>query len=134
VNVKSVTRPTTMSRGRSTLIVAAHSSSLCGTVAFFQRFRVRRYCTHLLYHRPPTHAFFVWFGFVLFCFVLPSCPSVLKGYTTQHLPDSMSVMVESIVVKVSSSAEEPNTKVLLLSWSYQVSGERERSTNDGVYG
>ncbi|KAG7257817.1 hypothetical protein CRUP_018748 [Coryphaenoides rupestris] len=45
--------------------------------------------------------------------------SVLKGYTTQHLPDSMSVMVESIVVKVSSSAEEPNTKVLLLSWSYQ---------------
>ncbi|KAJ3586473.1 hypothetical protein NHX12_012871 [Muraenolepis orangiensis] len=45
--------------------------------------------------------------------------SVLKGYTTQHLPDSMSVMVESIVVKVSSSAEDPNTKVLLLSWSYQ---------------
>ncbi|CAL8251110.1 integrator complex subunit 11 [Gadus morhua] len=45
--------------------------------------------------------------------------SVLKGYTTQHLPDSMSVMVESIVVKVSSSTEDPNTKVLLLSWSYQ---------------
>ena len=51
--------------------------------------------------------------------------SVLKGYTTQHLPDSMSVMVESIVVKVSSSAEDPNTKVLLLSWSYQVSGGAE---------
>ena len=49
--------------------------------------------------------------------------SVLKGYTTQHLPDSMSVMVESIVVKVSSSTEDPNTKVLLLSWSYQVSRE-----------
>lgn len=45
--------------------------------------------------------------------------SVLKGYTIQHLPDG-TVMVESIVIKVSSSAEEPNTKVLLLSWSYQV--------------
>ncbi|XP_067095836.1 integrator complex subunit 11 [Osmerus mordax] len=44
--------------------------------------------------------------------------SVLKGYTVQHLPDS-TVMVESIVIKVSSSAEDPNTKVLLLSWSYQ---------------
>lgn len=44
--------------------------------------------------------------------------SVLKGYTIQHLPDG-TVMVESIVIKVSSSAEEPNTKVLLLSWSYQ---------------
>ncbi|CAN9515648.1 unnamed protein product [Ophioblennius macclurei] len=44
--------------------------------------------------------------------------SVLKGYTVQHLPDG-TVMVESIVIKVSSSAEEPNTKVLLLSWSYQ---------------
>lgn len=44
---------------------------------------------------------------------------MLKGYTIQHLPDG-TVMVESIVIKVSSSAEEPNTKVLLLSWSYQV--------------
>uniref|UniRef100_A0A3B4TGY2 Integrator complex subunit 11 n=1 Tax=Seriola dumerili TaxID=41447 RepID=A0A3B4TGY2_SERDU len=44
--------------------------------------------------------------------------SVLKGYTIQHLPDS-TVMVESIVIKVSSSAEDTNTKVLLLSWSYQ---------------
>ncbi|KAJ8016925.1 hypothetical protein DPEC_G00012420 [Dallia pectoralis] len=44
--------------------------------------------------------------------------SVLKGYTIQHLPDG-TVMVESIVIKVSSSPEEPNTKVLLLSWSYQ---------------
>ncbi|XP_029520929.1 integrator complex subunit 11 isoform X2 [Oncorhynchus nerka] len=44
--------------------------------------------------------------------------SVLKGYTIQHLPDG-TVMVESIVIKVSSSTEEPNTKVLLLSWSYQ---------------
>lgn len=45
--------------------------------------------------------------------------SVLKGYTIQHLPDG-TVMVESIVIKVSSSAEDTNTKVLLLSWSYQV--------------
>ncbi|XP_018615729.1 integrator complex subunit 11 [Scleropages formosus] len=44
--------------------------------------------------------------------------SVLKGYTVQHLPDG-TVMVESIVLKVSSSAEDPNTKVVLLSWSYQ---------------
>uniref|UniRef100_A0A672H4H2 Integrator complex subunit 11 n=1 Tax=Salarias fasciatus TaxID=181472 RepID=A0A672H4H2_SALFA len=44
--------------------------------------------------------------------------SVLKGYAVQHLPDG-TVMVESIVIKVSSSAEDPNTKVLLLSWSYQ---------------
>ncbi|CAB1336608.1 unnamed protein product, partial [Coregonus sp. 'balchen'] len=35
--------------------------------------------------------------------------SLLKGYTIQHLPDG-TVMVESIVIKVSSSAEEPNTK------------------------
>ena len=47
------------------------------------------------------------------------CVSVLKGYTIQHLPDG-TVMVESIVIKVSSSAEDTNTKVLLLSWSYQV--------------
>uniref|UniRef100_A0A8D3DPK5 Integrator complex subunit 11 n=1 Tax=Scophthalmus maximus TaxID=52904 RepID=A0A8D3DPK5_SCOMX len=44
--------------------------------------------------------------------------SVLKGYTIQHLPDG-TVMVESIVIKVSSSADDANTKVLLLSWSYQ---------------
>ncbi|PWA31887.1 hypothetical protein CCH79_00006413, partial [Gambusia affinis] len=45
--------------------------------------------------------------------------SVLKDYTIQHLPDG-TVMVESIVIKVSSSAEDANAKVLLLSWSYQV--------------
>uniref|UniRef100_A0A3B5Q4J8 Integrator complex subunit 11 n=1 Tax=Xiphophorus maculatus TaxID=8083 RepID=A0A3B5Q4J8_XIPMA len=44
--------------------------------------------------------------------------SVLKDYTIQHLPDG-TVMVESIVIKVSSSAEDANAKVLLLSWSYQ---------------
>lgn len=43
--------------------------------------------------------------------------SVLKGYTIQHLPDG-TVMVESIVIKV-SSAEDASSKVLLLSWSYQ---------------
>uniref|UniRef100_A0A4W4DVE5 Integrator complex subunit 11 n=1 Tax=Electrophorus electricus TaxID=8005 RepID=A0A4W4DVE5_ELEEL len=44
--------------------------------------------------------------------------SVLKGYAVQHLPDS-TVMVESIVLKVSSSAEEPDLKVVLLSWCFQ---------------
>lgn len=44
--------------------------------------------------------------------------SVLKGYSVQHLPDG-TVMVESIVVKVTSSAEDASMKVLLLSWSYQ---------------
>ncbi|XP_038165320.1 integrator complex subunit 11 [Cyprinodon tularosa] len=44
--------------------------------------------------------------------------SLLKDYTIQHLPDG-TVMVESIVIKVSSSAEDANSKVLLLSWSYQ---------------
>lgn len=56
------------------------------------------------------------FAHAFLCF--PPC-SVLKGYTIQHLPDG-TVMVESIVIKVSSSAEDANTKVLLLSWSYQV--------------
>ncbi|XP_068600643.1 integrator complex subunit 11 [Brachionichthys hirsutus] len=44
--------------------------------------------------------------------------SMLKGHAVQHLPDG-TVMVESIVIKVSSVAEETSTKVLLLSWSYQ---------------
>ncbi|XP_016366326.1 integrator complex subunit 11 [Sinocyclocheilus rhinocerous] len=44
--------------------------------------------------------------------------SVLKSYSIQHVPDG-TVIVESIVIKVTSSAEEPNLKVLLLSWSYQ---------------
>lgn len=45
--------------------------------------------------------------------------SVLKSYSIQHVPDG-TVIVESIVIKVTSSAEEPNLKVILLSWSYQV--------------
>lgn len=44
---------------------------------------------------------------------------MLKGYTIQHLPDG-TVIVESIVIKVSSSVEDANTKIILLSWSYQV--------------
>ncbi|XP_054645839.1 integrator complex subunit 11 [Dunckerocampus dactyliophorus] len=44
--------------------------------------------------------------------------SILKGYAIQHLPDG-TVMVESIVIKVSSSPDDANTKVILLSWSYQ---------------
>ncbi|XP_026100276.1 integrator complex subunit 11 [Carassius auratus] len=44
--------------------------------------------------------------------------SVLKSYSIQHVPDG-TVIVESIVIKVTASAEEPNLKVVLLSWSYQ---------------
>ncbi|XP_077075170.1 integrator complex subunit 11 [Siphateles boraxobius] len=44
--------------------------------------------------------------------------SVLKSYSIQHVPDG-TVIVESIVIKVTSSAEEPNLKAILLSWSYQ---------------
>ncbi|KAA0706679.1 Integrator complex subunit 11 [Triplophysa tibetana] len=44
--------------------------------------------------------------------------SALKNYGVQHLPDG-TVIVESIVIKVTSSPEEPNLKVILLSWSYQ---------------
>ncbi|KAL1250315.1 hypothetical protein QQF64_021320 [Cirrhinus molitorella] len=44
--------------------------------------------------------------------------SILKSYSIQHVPDG-TVIVESIVIKVTSSAEEPNLKVILLSWSYQ---------------
>ncbi len=51
------------------------------------------------------------------CFILSY--SVLKSYSIQHVPDG-TVIVESIVIKVTSSAEEPNLKVILLSWSYQV--------------
>ncbi|KAF7696221.1 integrator complex subunit 11 [Silurus meridionalis] len=44
--------------------------------------------------------------------------SMLRGYTVQHLPDG-TVIVDSIVLKVSSSSDEPHLKVILLSWSYQ---------------
>lgn len=44
--------------------------------------------------------------------------SVLKDRTVQHLPDG-SVTVESILIQVSTHSEEPATKVLLISWTYQ---------------
>lgn len=44
--------------------------------------------------------------------------SMLRGYAVQHLPDG-TVIVESIVLKVSSSGDDPDLKVILLSWSYQ---------------
>uniref|UniRef100_A0A6I8QS19 Integrator complex subunit 11 n=1 Tax=Xenopus tropicalis TaxID=8364 RepID=A0A6I8QS19_XENTR len=44
--------------------------------------------------------------------------SVLKDYSVQHLPDG-SIMVESILLQVSTHSEDPGTKVLLISWTYQ---------------
>lgn len=72
---------------------------------------------YLTFHNVPFQA---WIADCVHLF--PHC-SVLKGYTIQHLPDG-TVMVESIVIKVSSSPEETNTKVILLSWSYQVNCSR----------
>ena len=37
----------------------------------------------------------------------------------QHLPDG-SVTVESILVQAAAHSEDPGTKVLLVSWTYQV--------------
>lgn len=55
--------------------------------------------------------------------------SMLRGYSVQHLPDG-TVIVESIVLKVSSSGDDPNLKVVLLSWSYQVNAsEMHRHTH-----
>ncbi|XP_053572186.1 LOW QUALITY PROTEIN: integrator complex subunit 11-like [Bombina bombina] len=44
--------------------------------------------------------------------------SVLKDRSVQHLPDG-SIMVESILLQVSTHSEDPGTKVLLISWTYQ---------------
>ncbi|XP_068096702.1 integrator complex subunit 11 [Hyperolius riggenbachi] len=44
--------------------------------------------------------------------------SVLKDHQVQHLPDG-SIMVESILLQVSSNSEDPGAKVLLISWTYQ---------------
>ncbi|MEE6507359.1 hypothetical protein FKM82_021080 [Ascaphus truei] len=44
--------------------------------------------------------------------------SVLKDRSVQHLPDG-SIMVESILLQVSTHSEDPGTKVLLVSWTYQ---------------
>lgn len=45
--------------------------------------------------------------------------SVLKDHCVQHLPDG-SVTVESILVQAAAHSEDPGTKVLLVSWTYQV--------------
>lgn len=47
--------------------------------------------------------------------------SVLKDHCVQHLPDG-SVTVESILIQAAAHSEDPGTKVLLVSWTYQVSG------------
>lgn len=39
----------------------------------------------------------------------------------QHLPDG-SVTVESILIQAAAPSEDPGTKVLLVSWTYQVRG------------
>ncbi|XP_053308539.1 integrator complex subunit 11 [Spea bombifrons] len=44
--------------------------------------------------------------------------SVLKDHVVQHLPDG-SIMVESILLQVSTHSDDPTTKVLLISWTYQ---------------
>ncbi|KAG8505518.1 Integrator complex subunit 11 [Galemys pyrenaicus] len=44
--------------------------------------------------------------------------SVLKDHCVQHLPDG-SVTVESILVQAATHSEDPGTKVLLVSWTYQ---------------
>lgn len=45
--------------------------------------------------------------------------SVLKDHCVQHLPDG-SVTVESILIQAAAHSEDPSTKVLLVSWTYQV--------------
>ncbi|XP_033084664.1 integrator complex subunit 11 isoform X2 [Trachypithecus francoisi] len=44
--------------------------------------------------------------------------SVLKDHCVQHLPDG-SVTVESILIQAAAPSEDPGTKVLLVSWTYQ---------------
>lgn len=54
----------------------------------------------------------------------PLFPSTLRDRCVQHLPDG-SVTVESILVQAAAHSEDPGTKVLLVSWTYQVgSGQR----------
>lgn len=48
-----------------------------------------------------------------------SSPSILKDYSVQHLSDT-SIMVESILIQVTVQSEDPATKLLLVSWTYQV--------------
>lgn len=44
----------------------------------------------------------------------------------QHLPDG-SVTVESILIQAAAHSEDPGTKVLLVSWTYQVRGGAQGS-------
>lgn len=50
--------------------------------------------------------------------------SVLKDHCVQHLPDG-SVTVESILIQAAAHSEDPGTKVLLVSWTYQVCGRTQ---------
>lgn len=43
---------------------------------------------------------------------------LLKDHCVQHLPDG-SVTVESILIQAAAHSEDPGTKVLLVSWTYQ---------------
>ncbi|XP_069774858.1 integrator complex subunit 11 [Narcine bancroftii] len=44
--------------------------------------------------------------------------NILKDYPIQHLPDG-SVMVESILIKISAMSDDQSTKDVLVSWTYQ---------------
>uniref|UniRef100_A0A4W3GTU7 Integrator complex subunit 11 n=1 Tax=Callorhinchus milii TaxID=7868 RepID=A0A4W3GTU7_CALMI len=44
--------------------------------------------------------------------------NILKDYPIQHLPDG-SVMVESILIKISATSDDQSTKDVLVSWTYQ---------------
>ncbi|XP_059511635.1 integrator complex subunit 11 [Stegostoma tigrinum] len=44
--------------------------------------------------------------------------NIMKDYPIQHLPDG-SVMVESILIKISAMSDDQSTKDVLVSWTYQ---------------
>ncbi|XP_053137473.1 integrator complex subunit 11-like isoform X2 [Hemicordylus capensis] len=44
--------------------------------------------------------------------------NILKDYSVQHLSDA-SIMVESILIQVTVQSEDPATKLLVVSWTYQ---------------
>lgn len=57
--------------------------------------------------------------------------SLLKDHCVQHLPDG-SVTVESILIQAAAHSEDPGTKVLLVSWTYQVrEGPRKLAPGSG---
>ncbi|NXV82444.1 INT11 protein, partial [Atlantisia rogersi] len=53
---------------------------------------------------------------------------VLKDYSVQHLPDG-SITVESILIQATAHSEDQGTKVLLVSWTYQVGILENSSSN-----